>query len=253
MNSIINIKNNDKEFGYVIGVMLGDGSISKKSYILSFSSIDKEFTKIFNKNLIKIFNKKPYRCIIHVKNSKYNNKPKYKLHIYSKEIYYFLKPKLENLKWIYNQNSDFKKMVLKGLFDSEGFVDKLGSYNVNFANTDKKILELFINLCSEFKIKTKNNYGGNCPQIKILPMYIESFYRIIEGLTIKRKEQRIKKLIQRINDKKFLYEETKRLRKNGFGNMKIYRYFKKLDYNLSIGSIDGWLYCNKIPYIYKSQ
>jgi len=258
-NARINVIGNEKEFGYVIGVLLGDGCISeyKGTRQVAFSSIDREFTVFFNENLKAIFNKKIPIYIYIVKNSKYNNKPKYCLHLYSKKVYLFLKPKIDNLNWIYKQNDIFKMMVLKGLFDSEGFVSKEKSFCVSFSNTDEEIIKLFIKLCKEFDIETKRfkeyQYSNNCSskQVKILPLHIEKFYTTISGLTIKRKERKILKIINRINNKKNMYEIATNLRSNGYGNVKIFKFLKSRGYDLTISMVEGWLYSNKIPCIYK--
>lgn len=209
--------------GYIIGVLIGDGSLSKyrdyhyfddkfrqvpKSnatkivpryrYSLQLTVKDRDFAENFAKHLQKISGRdiSPYpvtgKEVTEIAGNKLS-KP-YSLHGYrvqqtNKNLYKKLKPLLEDRTWIYNANDDVKIGFLSGLFDSDGGIEK-GRARIKLTNKDINLLELTRNLLEEFKISS-NIYS--CPSWKgISRIYItgvdtNNFHNKI-GFSIKRKK-----------------------------------------------------------------
>jgi len=199
-------KNISPELGYIIGVILGDGWINIKKGGLGLNVKDKDFADFFFENLKKWSKKTPKKSIVRGYVKKFPNgkvsriSKQYKVVLWSVDAVNFItnllkpikfnrKTKYTNLKWIYKTPKKFKKMVLRGLFDSEGMVGiyKTSNY-LSFKNSDYEIHDLFIKLCSDFGIKAKRWKDDTRISSK---QHILRFYKKI-GITIKRKRDKLK-------------------------------------------------------------
>ena len=224
--SILNnhMKKNSSYLGYIIGVCLGDGSITcrKTAHAIKLDTIDEDFSSYFADILEKWSGKKPsiklreggverlpgdryYMC-----------KPKYRVVVSAVELAEFLKKKIKNLEWIYNTDKEFKKMIVKGLFDSEGSINR-SSRNMSFTNTDLNIIHLFKNLCKDWDIDTSSikAYKGKYQHKQVYTLYIYKHeYRKIFlnkiGITIKRKRDLLKKIVDSYSKNNFSKEELEK-------------------------------------------
>lgn len=209
--------------GYIIGVLVGDGSLSKwrdyhyfddkfrqvpKSkatkivpryrYGLQLLVKDKDFAETFAKHLQIISGRNvshyPVTCkeVTEIAGNKLS-KP-YSFHGFrvqqtNKELYKKLLPLKEDLTWIYDANDDVKTGFLGGFFDSDGGTEK-GRARITLTKKDIKLLELTRSLLEEFEIYS-NIYS--CPSWKgISRIYItgldtNKFHNKI-GFSIKRKK-----------------------------------------------------------------
>lgn len=202
-------------FGYIIGVILGDGSLCRfkdrgyERICLSLAVKDYEFLLAFRKAIKEVFSKelKIYNSYIKYKGEK---RRYFKVCCYDKLICLFLEKYIIDFSWVKNTNINVKRGMLKGLFDSEGSIYK---YKIIFYNQDEKIIKLFKYLCSEFQINTGKwvthtyiSIGKDC----------KKFYNEI-GFTIKRKklhfENNLRELKNRKKYRHWLPEEISFLKK----------------------------------------
>jgi len=137
---------NNKEFGYVLGVIYGDGWLDKNSIILNVK--DKDFAMFFKFNLEKLFNKE-------TKLHYYNNLWRVLLHSRNavKTLRNFDYHKISNL------SQETKCAFLKGFFDSEGsayYFEKIGVRNrkIELCNTNLDLLLFCKNILQEIGIKS---------------------------------------------------------------------------------------------------
>lgn len=123
--------------GYIMGVIFGDGWITRKTIYLRV--IDEDFAMSFAKSCFEQFNKKPhiyertYRWINHRIKGKLVKKDKtefFEVALCSVEASEFLKNLMENIFDIVpKQNDEFIKEFIKGVFDSEGsHMNKFGKH-----------------------------------------------------------------------------------------------------------------------------
>lgn len=140
--------------GYVIGVLVGDGSLTitrdyhyfkgphkqvrkaeatqivpRVRHNIQLGARDKDFVDMFANHLEKITGNPPTVYPVTRSISKHKKLPGFKpnyvykgynLRLTSKEWYFKLKPLREDLGWIENSTPDVKIGFLKGFFDSEG-------------------------------------------------------------------------------------------------------------------------------------
>jgi hypothetical protein len=220
----------DYSLGYVIGVLMGDGSLSTwKDYhyfddnfqqvrkakatkiVLRFrygfqlQVQDKDFAEEFAKHLSRISGRKvaPYEVsrppVTEIAGNKLAEPYEfrgYKVQMTHKGLYQQIKPLLQNLTWMRPSNIEVKKGFLRGLFDSEGGVSlAVGVYtcraHIHLTNTNVALLLLTKDLLKEFGI---NSYIQTMPKISRLWIKrkddAEKFYRII-GFSINRKSKKI--------------------------------------------------------------
>ncbi|MFQ5648279.1 MAG: LAGLIDADG family homing endonuclease, partial [Candidatus Aenigmatarchaeota archaeon] len=133
------------DLGYILGVMKGDGFLSKAgrsgcSFLVGLNTIDKDFVLEFKSRIEKVFK---------VPTSLYYFKPvkQWRFYFTSKEIGIFLKN--FDIKKVLNASSNGKATFLRGLFDSEGSVSaynldelKRAERRITFVNKDKKLVKL---------------------------------------------------------------------------------------------------------------
>lgn len=189
------------DLGYIIGVLLGDGCLyhrERGNFAIIHVSVDLEFVERFKftferqfKREAKILKIKGVE-FVNPQGKKYTRKDHYRYVIYSKKIFEFLKLKTSDLTWLGSTSIDFKKEVLKGLFDSECSFDER-SRAISFAVKDWKIASLVqdslrevLNIETKMKLEKNGTYR--------LRIYgIANFRKFSSdiGFTIKRKQEQM--------------------------------------------------------------
>lgn len=213
-------KNETEELGYIVGVVIGDGSvINSKKIVLETS--DKEFSSRFSEFLEEWSGLKPRIYRKEGKKKEFPNgmecetKEKFVVVLNSTEACETLEKRLDNLNWIYNSTESVKKEILRGLWDSEGSV---GDGFLMFYNSDKEIVNLYKYLMREllgvrsFREKERNTgYKiGTRGGYKVMVDYIDKI-----GITIKRKINPYKKKIEKFRQTKKAYEEAMEMKERG--------------------------------------
>ena len=128
------------ELAYVIGVMLGDGSLKRHSrdYDIKLNTIDIEFAETFSNMLAKLLNRKVLR-------PKYIGRKRGRNYgweiAYSSKAFYtwFKRQSLETLKKYIEYDKDTVKYFLRGLYDSEGSNYKCR--RISLCNSDLDLLQ----------------------------------------------------------------------------------------------------------------
>jgi len=175
--------------GYIIGVILGDGSMGKSKdywyfndknqqvpkaqatriipryrHLFQLQVIDKDFTEEYAKHIKILMGKttKPYliknKPVTEIAGNKLK-KPYsptiYKVQFSSEEWYHILKPLLENFDWLKNANREVKRGFLVGLYDSEGGAHpEKYRIRVHLTNKNRDLLELVRGLLKEYEIES---------------------------------------------------------------------------------------------------
>jgi intein-encoded DNA endonuclease-like protein len=206
-----------EDLAYVIGVRLGDGYVfahKRKDgyfdYFIGLRAKDKEFVEKFGGCLGNVLGRRPIRP--------WKDAERYAAVAVSKTLYKLLREPVD-LKGIKKHVEHCKKCTaafLRGLFDSEGCIDKKGYiylYNTNF-----ELLVYAQRLLRRFGIestgpwptttrqgtpfydpKTGKQYKANedCYYIYIRAESLPNFYRHI-GFTVRRKQKRLEEYLRRI-------------------------------------------------------
>jgi intein-encoded DNA endonuclease-like protein len=241
--------------GYIIGVCLSDGYISPLYKTIRLGVIDKDFADYFAEQLRKwlginpILRKKEGWWQKFPNGKKYFCKPVYMVDLNSSEATKFLIEKIKNINWIYSSPIEFKRGVLKGLFDGDGLICK-NNNQIGFDNSNIKIIELFENLCHNFNIKTRR-YKMKENDYRVLLSSVRDkviFYEKI-GITIKRKEDKIKDFILKHQKRAKAYRIVKNLVKKGLSDNEIYRKLNSLKLSVPKRTIFNWTKKNIKPSI----
>jgi len=200
-----------KEFCYLIGVGLGDGSLTIRNYfqkrkirqpyqatIYKFKLItkDKDFALRFKKCLEREFNiKLKLMRYFHKQNKRYY----YEVALEKRKLVLFLKKYLDNLKWVFtNLPKELQLEILRGLFDSEGWVNVYRKKYIRFGIglQDKKKFILLKRLIENQDLKytynlqkpSKTQFGNKPTFVITFHKNAKSFYQILKPLTIQRKD-----------------------------------------------------------------
>jgi intein-encoded DNA endonuclease-like protein len=202
-----------EDLGYVIGVRLGDGYTRKKSdgHAIGLGAKDKEFVEEFAICLAKVIGREPIRPW------KDTATGRYVVEANSMTLYELLKKPvdLKRIKKYVEHCPDCTAACLRGLFDSEGYVNKRGYitlYNTNYevlVYTQKLLWKYFgIESTGPWPYKRKGTtmhdprtgkqYKANKDgyYIYIRAESLPKFYRHI-GFTIKRKQKRLEDYLRR--------------------------------------------------------
>jgi len=205
------------ELGYVIGVILGDGCLTKRGYIELWTK-DKDFADYFAEIIELWCGKKPSRgidkrTIMKSPTTKkyYRHDKGYRIRLGFTNAALFLKEKIKSLDWVYSTPKWFKKEVLKGLFDSEGcfYIDKKGNGWILFSNENLRLINLFKHLLKEFGINRIYVYKRRLDNQKMFyTVNIHSFPNIkrfssIITPIIKRKREKLFKYIKNLKNKPY--------------------------------------------------
>jgi transposase-like protein len=200
-------ENKDKptfELGYIIGCLLGDGYITSgtsSKFIIGLSVKDRDFAEYFAKQLEKWSGFSP--SIHFIKYKKYGKEfYAWKVNFFGLNYYNFFKEKLgliknngkwvpTKLNWIYSMPEEFKRGVVKGLWDSEGFIIRFYHKGIGLSMKNKEVVELFSKLCNQLGINTcKVTSNKKVYYAKILKDRMKFIDKI--GITIQRKFDMIK-------------------------------------------------------------
>jgi intein-encoded DNA endonuclease-like protein len=199
-----------EDLGYVIGVRLGDGYISEKSssYVIGLQAKDKEFVEEFGRCLGNVLGRGPIRP--------WKDAGIYTAEAKSKILYELLRKPVD-IKRIRIYIEHCPKCIaafLRGLFDSEGYVNKNGY--ITLYNTDYEVLVYAQRLLRRFGIestgpwlhvqkgtimhdhRTGKQYKANedCYYVYIRAESLPKFYRYV-GFTIRRKQKRLEDYLRR--------------------------------------------------------
>jgi len=214
----------DYSLGYVIGVLLGDGSLSKwkdyhyfddkfrqvpKSeatrivprfrYGFQLQCKDKDFAEEFAKHLQSVTGKKP--CLHPIKKKSKTTKNLklipytfrgFKVQLISKEWYHKIKPLLEDLSWIRSSDDEVKRGFLRGMFDSEGGYDSWGG--VNLTNKNIELLALVKGLLNDLEINSSVYSKCKIPRLRVPKKDARCFLETV-GFSIERRKKKIRELL----------------------------------------------------------
>ncbi len=151
------------QLGYIIGVILGDGWVTK--YKIGLEVSDKNFANFFAEQL-EIWSKiKPSSRIRKPRDNMINGRiikaencvNHYIVELSGINFCKFIKERIEKLDWILKEDKEFQITVLKGLFDSEGDVcwsNRNRGRTLTISNTNIKLLYFIRNLCENLGLKT---------------------------------------------------------------------------------------------------
>lgn len=245
-----------KEEAYILGVLCGDGYIVKKTNRIELQVKDKDFIEFFDKCFQKKFNRTG-----RIRKRKDNGLWAYSL--YSKEIVKSLSiynEKCKTKEWrvpkeVINGNDKIKGFYLRGLFDSEGHISN-NLHNIEFVSTNfnalkdlKKLLDcLKINYNVSFRTCKIKDYTFNGYKIRIFNLYNLLNFKKEIGFSIKRKQKRLNKFINKALKRRLEYIKAMKLNKEGLGSVKISKLL-----NLPEGRVHAWLYENKLPHIIRDE
>jgi intein-encoded DNA endonuclease-like protein len=198
------------ELAYVIGVRLGDASMSisrSYNYKIKLRVIDKEFAQEFSRCLSVILGRSPPRVKWREKTHSWHTE------VSSMLLQSFLKRPLEELKEIIEHCKGCVSAFLRGFFDSEGWVYE---FQVGVANTNKAVL-LYVLFLLETKFGVRilgprvTSKGGRMVIIKgklyrankdCYALYVDrrflASYQSYIGFTIIRKQQRLAAAVARL-------------------------------------------------------
>jgi intein-encoded DNA endonuclease-like protein len=201
-----------QDLAYVIGVRLGDGNayVNNTGYIIRLQAKDKEFVEEFGRCLGNVLGRKPIRPFKDTRRT-------YAVVAASKTLYELLKKPID-LKRIKKYVEHCKKCTaafLRGLFDSDGSVNKEGYIKLH--NTDHEVLVYTQKLLWKYfgiestgpwpdkrkgtimhDPRTGKQYKTNadCYYIYIRTESLPKFYRYV-GFTIRRKQKRLEDYLRR--------------------------------------------------------
>jgi len=183
----INFRNLE-EFGEVLGIFSGDGSVTGNYYYDTVITIGKKeglYLKELIKLLIKVFNKRPW--VYHDVNESV-----FRVRYRSILIFNFF---IENLKWVHKKtkNVHLKRRIknkrfgigfLRGLIDTDGWItNKRVIFNTISKNL-KKDIEFYLRLLNiDFRTrlqKDKRINQSDIYRIEILPHRVSKFFAIIK-------------------------------------------------------------------------
>lgn len=242
----------NKNFGYIIGVLKGDGFLDKNSIILNVK--DKDFALVFKNKLENEFKKK---CRL----NRYNGLWRVSLHsrFHSKLL------KIYNYKRIAKENNSVKRMFLLGFFDSEGsayFRKSTGvtDRKVELVNTDIKLLRFCKDLLEELGIKTRKidkrirherKLKGRTLPITVFYRFTlteskENFikFRDLVGFSIKRKNKVLNEIISTYLIFRSKWQNL-RLQVLQDRNTKSYSELRRKYGFVPVGTLNRWLYSNE--------
>jgi hypothetical protein len=186
------IKTDCFELGYVLGVICGDGNLTK--YSVRLNCIDRDFAEFFKQQIEKWSKMRCKKQILISKNSRWKNQ--FFVQLNSKEVVNFLKN--FNLKNLVNSSKEMKIGFLKGFFDSEGTIYIIGyTRTIEVCNANLHYLKICKILLEQLGIRTRNLRKGIRAYKLTLQNSQENFKKFKDkiGFSIKRKHQRLTQLI----------------------------------------------------------
>jgi DNA endonuclease len=136
------------EVGYVIGVMLGDGSMSvcgDHDYKLKLRVTDKDFAEAFAETIAIVLDRPVPHVRYHAKTNAWH------VDVASLLLQQFLRRPIVELATIIEKSEECKSGFLRGFFDSEG--SAYGGY-LTASNTDTDLIQLTLTFLHSFGIET---------------------------------------------------------------------------------------------------
>jgi len=198
-----------KEFAYLIGVYLGDGSTTIKldkkfgnKYRFQLGSIDKDFVDYVS-YLLNIFGYHTTRWEKRYNSQKWNDM--YYLNVCSKELVLYLRKITRNKKvipkWIFKRK-DWKIEFVNGLLDSEGWVGKAKvndtacgyKYSVGINTTSNYVYKV-VDILKEYGVLVSKEYSPKLKKGKHTHWFQFNLVSFIESpfkFRIERKVRRLK-------------------------------------------------------------
>ncbi len=198
-----------KELAYIVGVLLGDGHFryqhdrKRTSYVIVFATKDKDIMDYFACQFKKWSNFFPKLFIRKGGWRKFPNgnisyyQKFYCTQISFKEAWTFLTEfKRDPLYCIDFFSEKYYPWIIKGLWDAEGSINFKTNdcLRISFTNTDDAILSLYrrlLNQCCIYYYLEKGTENKTNVQISDI-FNVLKFIKVIDGITIKRKEHKIK-------------------------------------------------------------
>jgi len=213
-----------EELAYILGVIEGDGSISKVCNNICLSCKDRDFIEEFKRNLEEWSGIKT-SVIYKIDYSKKNRNDLFSVVLCSKEA----KLVLNNFNFdsLLNSTEKIKSNFLRGIYDSEGSVIKANlnikrkdyTRKVVFYNTNKETILFVARLlkdlgidCSIYNPKLSENRFGNKPVYRIVfsnRKNIERYYKKV-GFSIMRKQEKLKDIVNSYVSKYYELKNIKR-------------------------------------------
>jgi intein-encoded DNA endonuclease-like protein len=260
--SFINL---NKNLSYILGVLCGDGYLSKdkkSTYEIGLRTIDKDFALTFKSSLQKIFNLFPVIKIIppgvcKIRGKLYKCKKQFKVVIFSKRIYNNLLKfdaigKFKTKTWripkeiMNSKNEKIIGMFLRGFLDSEATA---GEYCIEIASINKKGLNDIKYLLSKLGIRRFYFYEDWKNVWKLIISGKDNLFLIYQkiGFTIERKQSVLKNSVEykrKIeNFKESDYWNAIKLRIGGYTYREISGILK-----INTDTIRGWYKRGNMPY-----
>lgn len=181
------------ELSYVIGAVLGDGTlyIHSRRHEISLTVKDRDFAEEFAIRFGKLLGRK-----LNIETRKMKGVKYYVVRAGSKNLFYFLKQDLDKLMPIV---SEYPQEFLKGIFDAEGSVRLHGKdKEVKLRNKNIKLTEYIRKLLANLGIEARAYvYEGD-----IASLVIAKYDSIVEfdrkiGFRITRKQKKLTEIRQR--------------------------------------------------------
>lgn len=222
------------ELAYILGVFLGDGSITGNRSIV-LATTDEDFAKEFMKNMkrwsgIESSMKQLPGKISNFYGRLYESKSSWLASTHSVEIVNFLKN--FDLSSIKSASSGIKAAFLRGLFDSDGSITRTRNVvTLQLTNTNKMLINLVFRLMKDLGFediritKEKARFSSKIVyRIRTGRKYnILLFYKKV-GFSIKRKQSKLREIV------KFLNENVKKSRWNKKELLFLRGNYQKLSY-----------------------
>lgn len=192
-----------KDLAYVIGVLLGDGTITRGG--IQLQSIDREFINAFADACERQFGLKrhlykyPGRRIRFPGGKEYDTRPTVMVSFHSSRLRDWLLTRWPYIdKWIRNLNRDQRIAWLRGIWDSEGSIDKNGT-TVLWYNNSNLLTRLYTDTLLEYlEISARVRLHGNKRTVWFChAQRITRFYNMVQP-TIIRKRVRFQEAIKRL-------------------------------------------------------
>ena len=143
------------ELAYIIGVIAGDGSLNvyKNTYRVRLQAVDLDFVREFDKCLCVVLGARPHNIW------RGAGRREYHVDVSSFQLHQFLMTRAVDLSAFVEYDARCVSSFLRGFFDSEGSVSKVGDLTVS--NSDRSLLMYVQELLSRyFEIETSGPYLG---------------------------------------------------------------------------------------------
>lgn len=249
-------KKPNKILAWLVGYLLGDGYLAT-NWTIGMKSKDTDLKKFYIKNFERWSKFKKEEFVINQEEGEYNDKKKGKIYnckkrwvirICSKDAWQFFKKfKDDPLYCLKFFPRKYWKFILKGLWDAEGHITPAkGRIEVGFSNSNEKILVLYEKLCLFLGYHPLKFKDGDESKIMLCRMRkVQDFVEKI-GVTIKRKQYKIRNRLREIRikikkiDKRIeIYFKLKKLRGKGIQRKEIW---EKIAKQIPIRTFDKWFY-----------